>query len=126
MAEASVNAIRGFVRDMEVPMSDGRVLAGTSNPTMTGGYLVTFRDTGRDRIGEQRALELLSDAFESADMGMMLWDASLRIQRVTRPGGAWSPDRARGSVRTHGVAHILSAGIDPMPEGEGPESRIDR
>ncbi|WP_269582453.1 PAS-domain containing protein [Roseibium sp. Sym1] len=87
IATSIVTAIRGFARDQEVTLSDGGILAASSNPTRSGGYLVTFRDTGRDRLGENHALQMLSDAFDGAEMGVILWDASLVVQRVNN---AWS------------------------------------
>lgn len=69
-----------FVQGAEFALHDGRVIQVSSSPTRSGGYLMTFRDTGRDRVGERRAAELLSDGFSSANMGMVLWDAALSIQ----------------------------------------------
>ncbi|MET1413330.1 PAS-domain containing protein [Roseibium sp. HPY-6] len=104
-AVASEEAVRSFVRDMEVPLADGRILIGASHPTRSGGYLVTFRDGTPDKIGEHHAMELLDGAFESAEMGMILWDASLRVQRVN---SAWCRLIANAtpgdSVRDHWLA----------------------
>jgi signal transduction histidine kinase/CheY-like chemotaxis protein len=126
VAEASVQAIRGFVRDMEVPLADGRVLIGSSNPTDSGGYLITFRDAGRDRMGERRALSLLSEAFETAEMGVVLWDASLRVQIANSAWGElFAPVRAGASFRDHVVA-VLRASAGRMPDGETVESYVDR
>lgn len=71
-----------FVQGAEFALTDGRVIQVSSSPTKAGGHLMTFRDTGRDRIGERRAVELLSNGFNSADMGMVLWDAGLAVQLV--------------------------------------------
>lgn len=69
-----------FVQKAEFAFKDSRVIQVSSSPTKQGGHLMTFRGTGRDRVGERRAAELLSDGFSSANIGMVLWDASLLVQ----------------------------------------------
>ncbi len=111
-----VNAIRGYARDMELATSNGGVFAVTSSPTSSGGWLVTLRDTGRDRLGEQRALQMLTDAFDGADMGVLLWDSALRVQRVNK---AWC--RMLGEV-SHGRSILED---DALRIERGGVGRID-
>lgn len=80
LAENYETAVKSFVQDADVELASGHLLSATSSPTADGGYLVTFRDQHRGVVNERRTLELLSTAFGSVDMGMILWDATLRVQ----------------------------------------------
>lgn len=75
-----------FVQRAEFALKDGSVIQVSSTPTKSAGYLMTFHDTGPDRLGERRAAELLDSAFSSAEQGMVLWDAALTVLLVN---AAW-------------------------------------
>ena len=125
-ARTLLAAIRSYARDVETTLADGRTLLVTSSPMARGGRLVTVRDAGSDRMGERRALELLRDAFASVEIGMILWDASLRVQMVNEAWreAAW-PVREGASVRDLGLAMVRS-GLGAERRGaRSPEAYVD-
>lgn len=123
--ERIVGAIRGFRGDFDVPMADGRELEGSCNPTARGGYLVTFRDTGRVRLRERSAVELVSSVFESAGMGTLLWDASLRVQVVNRAWVQRFGEVAEGmSLRAHAIRLVDGVAV-ARPRGQSVEAYAD-
>lgn len=69
-----------FMKDVEIALNDGRVIRGSSTPWGRGGFLISIRDMGRERLGEWRAVELLSNGFDTADLGMIMWNASQKIE----------------------------------------------
>ncbi len=106
-----------FVRGAEFSLVDGRIIQVTSSPTDLGGILMTFRDTGRDRLGERRAAELLSEGLGSVDMGMVLWDAGLKVQMCNEAWGKLiRPLKVGDDVRD--VARgILGRAVISPPQG---------
>lgn len=118
MIDKSANAIRSYRRGFDVPMTDGRILIGSANPTPRGGCLVTFRDRHPEIMGELQALGLLGQAFESADMGMIILDASLTVQMAN---SAWSdllgPVRS-GMSGTEYATGLIRNGLLEVPTGQ--------
>lgn len=120
-AAASETAVRAFTRSLDTPMADGRILIGSSEPLRSGGYVVTFREAPKDRLGEHRALDLLDNAFESAEMGLLLWDAALTIQRANAAWGRLvAPAAAGASVRNHGLTFLARVRGIHGYNGRGP------
>ncbi|MFK7765525.1 MAG: PAS-domain containing protein [Roseobacter sp.] len=105
-----------FVQDAEFALKDGRVIQINSVPTDGGRIMMSFRDTRRDRLGERRAIELLSDGFGSADMGLVLWDAALFVQ-LSNP--AWddlvSPTKIGDTITDH-FRRLADDGVLTVPK----------
>ncbi len=106
-----------FVQGAEFALKDGRVIQISSTPTDCGRIVMTFRDTGRDRLGERRAIELLSDGFGSANMGIVLWDAALVVQLSN---WAWNtlvcPTKIGDTITDH-FRHLAESGAITVPKG---------
>lgn len=106
-----------FVQGAEFGLKDGRVIQVSSSPTRDGRIMMTFRDTRRDRIGERRAAELLSEGFSSADMGMVLWDAALVVQLFNT---AWQdltlPLQIGDDIKGH-FSQFIERGMLTVPMG---------
>ena len=118
-------AIWSYRRDFDVPVHDGRMLVGCATPTRGGGCLVTLRDRRPDVMGELQALKLLGEAFEEADMGMIVWDADLVVQTAN---AAWSKmliPVAPGMSGRDYAARLIAGGLFDLPEGTTPEAMID-
>ena len=113
-----------FVQGAEFGLKDGRVIQVSSTPTNDGRIMMTFRDTRRDRLGERRAVELLSDGFGSADMGMILWDAGLVVQLVNP---AWQdltlPGQIGDDISSH-FTRFVEQGMLKLPDGQSIESFV--
>lgn len=113
-----------FVQGAEFALVDGNVIQVSSTPTDGGRIMMTFRDTRRDRLGERRAVELLSDGFGSADMGMVLWDAALVVQ-LSNP--AWnelvSPTQIGDSI-TDQFQSLAEAGKIAVPKTQSIEDFV--
>ncbi|MEO9895760.1 MAG: PAS-domain containing protein [Paracoccaceae bacterium] len=106
-----------FVQGAEFSLKNGRVIQVNSSPTKDGRILMSFRDTRRDRLGERRAAELLSEGLGSADMGMVLWDASLNVQMVNPAWQDITLPLTIGDEMTRFFQTLVDSDMLPVPVG---------
>ncbi|MEM9428837.1 MAG: PAS-domain containing protein [Pseudomonadota bacterium] len=127
LAEATVEVIRSYVRDLELERSDGRFLSAASKKTALGGYMITAKDiTDRKRAEavEAHKRAAVHDAIGALEEGVALIDRDMRVvlsnprflDLMQAPGwAAPDPDAPlRDLLETAGAAgHLtLPAGVD--------------
>lgn len=75
--------IRNYAKNVNVELKDGRTMCGSSHRTSHGGYLLTFKEVTeqhRAQRAEKEAGELLREALEALDDGVMLYDSEMRLE----------------------------------------------
>lgn len=106
-----------FVQGAEFALKNGRIIQINSSPTKDGRIMMTFRDTRRDRLGERRAAELLSEGLGSADMGMVLWDAALKVQMVNAAWQDMTQPLGIGDDVSTFFRSLADGNVLPVPNG---------
>lgn len=61
----------------EFSYKNGRTVVARCNPTEMGGYLITAIDVTKERNADQKARDMLLDAFQSLDEGLVLCDENM-------------------------------------------------
>lgn len=64
----------------DIFMADGRFITATAKKTDLGGVLITTRDVTEARTSDARARDMLREAVEALDDGIMLFDKDLRLE----------------------------------------------
>ncbi|MCV6587361.1 MAG: PAS-domain containing protein [Marinibacterium sp.] len=68
----------------DIYMADGRFITATAKKTDLGGVLITTRDVTEARNSDARARDMLREAVEALDDGIMLFDKDLRLEVFNR------------------------------------------
>ncbi|MEM6464223.1 MAG: PAS-domain containing protein [Pseudomonadota bacterium] len=114
----------------EFELSDGRTVLIRSNRTELGGYLITVRDITNEINSEEKARDMLFDAFQSLDEGMVLLDGEMRFLFGNK---AWHrmmfdrPDRVppkRGESALENLTALVKTGFYDIPDGTSDEEYI--
>lgn len=74
---AAMEVVDTYGKNFPMETSDGRFLLASSHKTDLGGYLLSFRDITDERKSEARAQDMLQDAFQALDEGLVLCDANM-------------------------------------------------
>ncbi|MEM1053710.1 MAG: PAS-domain containing protein, partial [Pseudomonadota bacterium] len=104
---------------------EGRTLVGRCNVTKQGGYLLTILDVTKERSAEDNAREMLLDALQSIDAGVVLCDEELNFVFGNK---AWKSMQFKGFEHivprtgervTELLKRLIDAGYYAMPDGFG-------
>lgn len=74
VVELAVQSSQNFLKNIELELTDGRIVAGSTHQTKLGGYLVSIKDVTDQKRTEERARSMFVDALESLREGVALWD----------------------------------------------------
>lgn len=123
-ATLSVRDVMNGVKNSELTTTAGRKILASSYRTNMGGYLFTFRDITeqfRAQTAEQAANELLRDAIESLDEGVMLYDKDLHLELFNQKANKLffdgKGDFKIGNTFYEICEYFALSGILVMPEG---------
>ncbi|MEM7693157.1 MAG: PAS-domain containing protein [Pseudomonadota bacterium] len=109
---------------------DGRSARLHTYPTQSGGVLATAHDTTQRRTVEERAQALLADAVESMEVGIVLFDESLRSSLINRALAKLCFDPNAPPTVGMTVAELaqlsLDQGILTLPKGVSREEMVSR
>ncbi|WP_052261822.1 ATP-binding protein [Leisingera sp. ANG-M1] len=115
----------------ELETAAGRTLVSSAKTTGLGGLLVTLRDASRERHSDQVARDMLLDAFQALDEGLVLCDENMRfvfgnkawlkMMYGSRPHLAPKP----GDHVVEKVIELVEDGFYDIPEGQSHEDFIN-
>ncbi|MEP0518602.1 MAG: PAS-domain containing protein [Hyphomicrobiales bacterium] len=116
--------IRNYAKNVNVELKDGRTIRGSSHRTSHGGYLLTFSEVTEQRRAqraEKEAGELLREAIEALDDGVMLYDSEMRLELFNQKANEIFYD-GKGVFELgqtfYGLCEYFAiSGILVMPEG---------
>lgn len=122
---------RSYAGAVEARYKDGRVVVVTSKQTELGGVLITTKDVTEERNSEARARDMLRDAFEALDIGLVLTDENMNY---VFGNDTWKDMLFRGrehllpkpgdSVMSNVVA-LIQDGVYKIPEGMSDEAYLN-
>ena len=70
---------KSYGQNLKMTLADGRTILASSNRTNLGGYLLTVRDITKELDSEQKARDMLFDAFQTLDEGLVLLDEDMTV-----------------------------------------------
>ena len=89
MAHDIVEWIRSYGEPREFGFKNGRVIRMTAKKTSLGGYMITVVDLTSERRSEAKARDMLREAVETLDDGIMLFDQDLKLEVFNRRASAF-------------------------------------
>ncbi|WP_308918035.1 PAS-domain containing protein [Jannaschia sp. LMIT008] len=117
VAESFVGMIRACVKDVEIPMADGRVFLCTSARTELGGYLVTYRD-----ITFERTADRMATAFAQYDSNLKLVSANRAFAQVVSPAATNDGPESLPALLTR----LVEGERVVLPDGLSRSDYVDR
>ncbi len=122
MAGDIVSWISGTGEPREFSFNNGRIIRMSAKQTALGGYMVTVLDLTEERNSEAKARDMLLDAFEALDEGLVLCDENMNYvfgnnawKRMMFTGYEQNIPKPGDSVAENFINHIKS-GFYAIPE----------
>ncbi|MGH1414587.1 MAG: PAS-domain containing protein [Pelagimonas sp.] len=119
-----------YGNSIDVRFTDGRTVVMTPHKTDLGGFLLTSIDVTEERNSEARARDMLLDAFQSLDDGLVLCDADMNYvfgndswKRMMFDGLEQNIPQPGDSVIDNLIGHVRS-GYYAIPEGQSQDDYI--
>ncbi len=105
------NWVQNFGEKREYHYKDGRIVVLTIQPTDLGGFLITAVDVTEERNSESKARNMLLDAFQAFDEGLVLCDENMNL---VFGNDAWKRMNFEG--REHLIPEPGTSAIDSVIE----------
>ncbi len=105
--DAALKVFLAHEKNFPMETASGRIVLASSHKTGLGGYLLSFRDVTDVRSREIRARDMLLDAFEAIDEGLVLCDENMNFVFGNK---AWK------RLNFEGVEHLIPEPGDSVIE----------
>ncbi|MEM9763041.1 MAG: PAS-domain containing protein [Pseudomonadota bacterium] len=122
--------VTAFGDPREYHYKDGRIVVAAVKPTDLGGFLVIAKDVTEERNSEARARDMLLDAFQALDEGLVLIDENMNYvfgndawKRMMYEGQEHNIPQPGESI-VESFTKLFESGFYAVPDGMEPDAYL--